>query len=165
MRGRHRQRDALPSEKRRKQKLTSPAPKLQQAKRKKTKKQKREEKEATEILRRRRALILAGKLVPVNRAKWHSYGRLLFISPPDDSKTPFHYEDLPFTCKDCGKQEIWTARQQKWWYEEIGGSIERTAARCAPCRAKERARKAEVNRLRIEGMERKRQRLLKRPWG
>jgi len=164
MRGRHRQRDTLPSEKRRKQKLTSPAPKQQQTKRKKTRKQKREEEESMEILRRRRVLMRAGKLVPQGRSKWRTYSWPIFSSPPDPLDPTF-YEDIPFTCKDCGKQEMWTAHQQKWWYEEIGGNIETTAVRCTPCRAKERARKAEVNRLRLEGLERKRQRLLKRPWG
>ncbi|WP_343224876.1 zinc-ribbon domain containing protein [Luteolibacter luteus] len=63
---------------------------------------------------------------------------------------------MPFTCKDCGKQEVWTAGQQKWWHEQMGGDVETTAVRCRNCRAKERARKAEVNRVREEGLERKR---------
>lgn len=30
---------------------------------------------------------------------------------------PSLYVDIPFVCKDCRAQEIWTAKQQKWWYE------------------------------------------------
>ncbi|MDK2124379.1 zinc-ribbon domain containing protein [Parachitinimonas caeni] len=44
------------------------------------------------------------------------------------------YEDLPFVCRDCGKQEVWTARQQQWWYEEVKGSVWATAVRCRACR-------------------------------
>ena len=48
---------------------------------------------------------------------------------------PF-YRDIEFTCVDCGTREVWTAAQQKWWYEEVGGLIESKAVRCKPCRAK-----------------------------
>ncbi|AFZ11628.1 hypothetical protein Cri9333_0695 [Crinalium epipsammum PCC 9333] len=34
-----------------------------------------------------------------------------------------YYIDRPFTCADCNSQEIWTAAQQKWWYEEAKGSL------------------------------------------
>jgi hypothetical protein len=28
---------------------------------------------------------------------------------------PLYYLDVPFSCIDCGKSEVWTAAQQKWW--------------------------------------------------
>ena len=28
-----------------------------------------------------------------------------------------YYVDEPFTCKDCGSSEVWTAKQQQWWFE------------------------------------------------
>ena len=28
-----------------------------------------------------------------------------------------YYVDRPFRCRDCGKGEVWTGTQQKWWYE------------------------------------------------
>ncbi len=28
-----------------------------------------------------------------------------------------HCRDRPFRCKDCGVDELWTAAQQRWWYE------------------------------------------------
>lgn len=50
-------------------------------------------------------------------------------SPPPD-----HYVDLEFTCKDCGRHEVWTAKQQKWYYEVAKGSLFATAVRCRECR-------------------------------
>ena len=47
---------------------------------------------------------------------------------------PAWYEDMPFTCRACGRDEIWTARQQHWWYEVAQGPIESTARLCRPCR-------------------------------
>ncbi len=55
-----------------------------------------------------------------------------------------YYEDRPFTCRDCGKKEIWRATQQKWWYETAKGEWETTAVRCRSCRRKERERKAQA---------------------
>lgn len=49
------------------------------------------------------------------------------------SGRPF-YQDQPFVCEDCGKQEVWTARQQQWWHEVAKGSIYSTAKRCRACR-------------------------------
>lgn len=47
---------------------------------------------------------------------------------------PLYYRDMPFSCCDCGQAQIWSAAQQKWWYEEAGGSLHATAIRCRPCR-------------------------------
>ena len=44
------------------------------------------------------------------------------------------YIDKPFTCIDCGKNEIWTAQQQQWYYEVAKGSLYATAVRCRSCR-------------------------------
>jgi predicted RNA-binding Zn-ribbon protein involved in translation (DUF1610 family) len=49
---------------------------------------------------------------------------------------PLFYVDKEFTCKDCGSKEIWTARQQKWWYEIAKGNFESTAVKCRSCRNK-----------------------------
>ncbi len=49
---------------------------------------------------------------------------------------PLFYEDKEFTCVDCGKTEVWTAEQQKWWYETAKGYIFSTAVRCHACREK-----------------------------
>ena len=55
-----------------------------------------------------------------------------------------YYVDKPFSCQECGKPQIWTAEQQKWWYEVAKGNVLSTAARCRVCRQQERARKEEV---------------------
>jgi len=47
---------------------------------------------------------------------------------------PNFYVDKPFVCRDCGSKEIWTAKQQKWWYEIAKGHIDSTAVRCRRCR-------------------------------
>ncbi len=56
---------------------------------------------------------------------------------------PAFYIDQPFTCRDCGSEEIWTAKQQKWWYEVMLGNVNSFAVRCRSCRRKRRAEKAE----------------------
>ncbi len=65
---------------------------------------------------------------------------------------PSFYIDTPFVCRDCGAHEIWTAKQQKWWYEIAKGQIDTRAVRCRPCRLLERARVAEVRRVSQAGM-------------
>ena len=49
---------------------------------------------------------------------------------------PEYYVDRPFTCRECGKEEIWRARDQKWYYEEAKGHIDATAVRCHACRTR-----------------------------
>lgn len=49
------------------------------------------------------------------------------------------YEDRPFRCRDCGAEQVWTAEQQKWWYETVRGSVYAIAVRCRPCRQARRA--------------------------
>jgi Probable zinc-ribbon domain len=68
---------------------------------------------------------------------------------------PAYYVDRPFVCRDCGSHELWTAKQQKWWYEIAQGPIYSSAVRCRPCRIMERARADEVRRVSLEGMQRK----------
>ena len=78
-------------------------------------------------------------------APYNSYGEPSFV-------TRGHYVDAPFQCVDCGKQEIWRATQQKWWYEVAKGNVESRANRCNPCRRAERERKAQARRVHLEGL-------------
>jgi putative zinc ribbon protein len=55
-------------------------------------------------------------------------------APNNSYSPPTFYEDMPFTCVDCGAEELWTAEQQKWWYEEAKGPVQSTAVRCRACR-------------------------------
>ncbi|MFM9925383.1 zinc-ribbon domain containing protein [Variovorax sp. H27-G14] len=57
---------------------------------------------------------------------------------------PTHYIARPFTCRDCGAQAVWTARQQKWWYEVVHGHIDSCAVRCLACRRARRQRLQDV---------------------
>ncbi|WP_198086023.1 zinc-ribbon domain-containing protein [Variovorax sp. E3] len=49
-------------------------------------------------------------------------------------EVPDFYIDRVFTCRDCSAEEVWTAKQQKWWYESAQGSIYSHAVRCSACR-------------------------------
>ncbi len=51
---------------------------------------------------------------------------------------PIWYEDKAFVCKECRRREVWTARQQHWWYEVAKGEIESTAVLCRACRLRKR---------------------------
>jgi hypothetical protein len=78
-------------------------------------------------------------------APYNSYGMPLFVERG-------YYVDIEFQCRDCQKQEIWTAAQQKWWYEVAKGNVESRASRCRACRKIERERKAEARRVHLEGL-------------
>jgi hypothetical protein len=49
-----------------------------------------------------------------------------------------YYIDRPFKCVDCGSEEVWTAEQQKWYYEVAKGSTYAEPKRCRQCRLKRR---------------------------
>lgn len=92
-------------------------------------------------------------LVAIDRSKLRSHSVMPSSRVP--SLGGKYYLDYKFTCKDCGAQDIWTGRQQKWWHEEMGGDVESTAVRCRDCRIKERVRREAARRSRDEGMARK----------
>ena len=66
-----------------------------------------------------------------------------------------YYVDRPFRCVDCGKEEVWTGTQQKWWYEVAKGFVYTSAIRCRLCRRKKREQSDESRRVHLEGLERK----------
>ena len=57
-----------------------------------------------------------------------------------------YYRDEPFTCGDCGREEVWTASQQKWYFEVAKGSIYGRAKFCRACRQKRNIAKGEQRR-------------------
>jgi len=65
-------------------------------------------------------------------APYNSYGDPRFVRRG-------YYLDEPFVCRDCGSQQVWTAGQQKWWYEVAHGYVYSTAIRCLACRRARRA--------------------------
>lgn len=115
--------------------------------------EKRAEQERLEL----QAGLRAGTIIPVDRSKVFSRS----VVP----QIPECYRDRWFTCKDCGEREVWTARQQKRWYEEQGGEIEAIAIRCRACRRKERLRRETARRIHLEGLARKRARMESKPTG
>jgi Probable zinc-ribbon domain len=116
-------------------------------------KAKRKERDKREALTERgaRPATRSLKTAPVNEeslAPYKSYGAPAFVMRG-------YYEDVPFRCRGCSRDEIWTAAQQKWWYEVAKGYVYSTAKLCRPCRKKEQARRAEARRVHLEGVARK----------
>ena len=69
-----------------------------------------------------------------------------------------YYVDRPFRCVDCGKEEVWTGTQQKWWYEVAKGGVLTIATRCRACRKIHREQK-ELHRAKtLAGYERNKKR-------
>jgi hypothetical protein len=132
-----------------------PAPSHEEQENMKSGRQRREE-----ILKRRRLRARIGRrmsLVP-----WHDPDRLPSGALPADQSLLVHdntygprprfYVDQPFTCVDCGKREVWTAADQKWWYEVAQGKIASRAGRCRDCRRKRRLRRSQERRAHVEGL-------------
>jgi hypothetical protein len=92
--------------------------------------------------------IKKGTIIAVDRSKIFSRSVL--------PKIPDYYRDTLFTCKDCGEQDLWTAKQQQRWYEEQGGEIEAIAIRCRACRRKDKLRRDTARKIHLEGIARKR---------
>ena len=76
------------------------------------------------MLRRRNDRHTNNRLLACNIIGINTYGGM-----------PEFYLDQPFTCRRCGKREIWKARDQKWYYEEAKGHIDARAVECHDCRA------------------------------
>jgi hypothetical protein len=109
-------------------------------------KQRRRERERERLLAAKRSegvAVNVEKLAPNN-----SYGTPDFVARG-------YYVDKPFTCEGCGLDQVWTATQQKWWYEVAKGYVYSTAKLCRSCRRCERERRSEARRIHLEGVARK----------
>ena len=109
-------------------------------------KQRRKEREQARLLAAKRSegvAVNVEKLAPNN-----SY------DVPDFVKRGY-YVDKPFVCQGCGLNQVWTATQQKWWYEVAQGYVYSTAKLCRSCRRRERDRRAEARRVHLDGIARK----------
>ena len=60
--------------------------------------------------------------------------------------TRYFYKDKEFSCRDCGKVETWTAKDQQWYFEVVKGHPASQPVRCAECRKKRRMAKEEQRR-------------------
>jgi hypothetical protein len=70
----------------------------------------------------------------------------LNISDSSCETAPLFYYDKIYNCVDCEKEEVWTAQQQKYWYEEERAYLGSHAIRCTLCRAWINALKEEQQR-------------------
>lgn len=48
----------------------------------------------------------------------------------------FYYQDIHYTCAGCGKSNVWTAQQQKRYFEVQKGNIYNVPKWCYECHAK-----------------------------
>lgn len=93
---------------------------------------KRKAKRNVSVVKQRAAALARGEIIIADLSKQ---------APNNSYGPPAEYRDQPFTCVDCGKEEVWTARQQQWWYEVAKGTIYSHAVRCRACRRKHREAK------------------------
>ncbi len=59
---------------------------------------------------------------------------------------PEYYYDVIYTCLDCRKKVMWSAKDQKYWYEALGKNTNSKAIRCQICRCHIQAIKEEQKR-------------------
>ena len=48
---------------------------------------------------------------------------------------PRFYVDQLVVCRQCGKEDVWRAESQQWWYEVVKGNINSKAVLCRACRS------------------------------
>ena len=127
-----------------------------------TRAERRAEVERIELIARRReaereeAALRARLLPELRKGTIIAVDRSKIVSRSAIPQIPDYYRDSWFTCKDCGKRELWTAKQQQRWYEEQGGEIETIAIRCRACRRKQKLRRETARKIHLEGIARKR---------
>ena len=68
---------------------------------------------------------------------------------------PYFYKDELVVCNECGKEEAWTAKSQKWWYEEQKANINTRAIYCKECRTKHKEVKAAARKVHLDGIKNK----------
>ncbi len=79
----------------------------------------------------------------VDKNKWGANENTYCLAPD-------YYHDLVYNCVDCGKQTVWTAERQKYFFEELGGNTNSKAVRCQICSAHVQALKEEQKRQMAE---------------
>ena len=56
------------------------------------------------------------------------------VQSDSESKLPTCYTDIVFTCRDCGSNELWSAEQQRFYYETSRRPLDEKRERCRKCR-------------------------------
>jgi Probable zinc-ribbon domain len=59
----------------------------------------------------------------------------------------YAYVDEPRTCVQCGAEFVFSAKEQKHWYEVLQFRLDSHAIRCLPCRRQRRSERAVQRRL------------------
>lgn len=75
---------------------------------------------------------------------------------PSCYSTKDYYKNIEFKCSDCGAEEVWKAKDQKWYYEVVKGPIYARPKRCRACRKKRRLMIA-LHRKQMEAADRAKQ--------
>ena len=72
---------------------------------------------------------------------WHTEGRIpkTAVKADIDKQCPAtmhvtHYFDLKRRCRDCDREFIFFAEEQKHWHEELQFGLDSDCVRCVPCR-------------------------------
>jgi hypothetical protein len=65
---------------------------------------------------------------------------------------PLFYVDRQFACIECGSEEVWTAADQKWWYEVAKGKLDSRAVRCSACRKLHQAKVKAARKVHLDGL-------------
>ncbi len=60
-----------------------------------------------------------------------------------------YYVDRHKRCESCTRQFVFSAKEQQYWYEQLGFIRDSTAKDCAPCRRERRAEKRLMAQLRV----------------
>ena len=60
---------------------------------------------------------------------------LPLLQPPRRTGRLF-YRDSPFRCRDCGTESVWSAEEQRFWFERADGPRQSVAVSCTSCRRK-----------------------------
>ena len=61
---------------------------------------------------------------------------------PTCHRPRYFYRDQHKTCVQCGDAFVFSAREQKFWYERLGFYLDSEAIRCRRCRKQQRTMKA-----------------------
>jgi hypothetical protein len=91
--------------------------------------------------RRRRRLESQGRMVEGVEIPFGAIAANIAEQAPACFSRRYYYKDREFTCADCGKQEVWTAQEQQWYFEVIKAHPASTAKHCRECRKKRRNQK------------------------
>lgn len=122
----------------------------------KSNKQRRAEIKVRRLLRAAKKCVAPGYLNLTVASYGSAHANITRLAPHNSYGMPEFvargfYMPVSFTCRDCGVNEVWTAKQQKLWYEDWQGPVFSGAVRCRPCRAHERTRKAAARAASIAG--------------